>query len=159
MYLIYRQKYWLNLNSIFFFFRLNVAGRKMYSRDYPRARRGFFDIDYFVLIDRQDHRKILIFVVIHRVIHLEEEEELLNLTSETNVWWTHRAIVVFEEDLRSKYSFVELLLKSIHNDVSFREEAKSQIELFHSSGFPTNLNILFEFDVLCPRKMSESFLK
>lgn len=31
---------------------------------------------------------------------------------------------MFEEDLRSKHSFDELLLTSIHNDVSFREGAK-----------------------------------
>ena len=93
-------------------------------RDYHRARLDFFDIDYFAPIDQQDHRKIQIFVVIHRVIHLEEE--FFNLIC-INKLSTYRAIVVFEEDLRSKYSFVELLLKSIRNDVSFREEAKNQI--------------------------------
>lgn len=40
----------------------------------------------------------------------------------------NQEIVVFEEDLKNKYSFDELLLIYVRNDVLFREEAKNDIE-------------------------------
>ena len=85
---------------------------------------NFFDIDYFVQVDQQDHRKNSIFVVIHRMIHLKYKKNK-NFFSFILLIQTNQVIVVFEEDLRNKYSFDELLLIYAHNVVLFREEAKT----------------------------------
>ena len=67
----------------------------------------------------------LIFVVIHRMIHLKLD--ITHFLMNKNKKQINQGIVVFEEDLRNKYSFDELLLIYVHNDVSFHEEAKNQV--------------------------------